>query len=146
MGAAAGGFVPILGDLNDAATVFTGRDALAGQDVGWGGRVAAGAGALLPISGGTIRAAGDFLSSGASALAKRWGTSFNIRVRGDLGADGASSAMIREADASGNTVSMTHRVVSPDGNILHQHQTHVGRHGTERQFPDEWVQFPEKNK
>ena len=41
---------------------------------------------------------------------------------------------------------MTHRVVSPDGNILHQHQTHVGRHGTERQFPDEWVQFPEKNK
>lgn len=72
------------------------------------------------------------------------GNVFNVRVRGDLGADGASSAAIREVDASGQTVSHTHRVVSPEGNILHQHQTHVGRHGTERQFPDEWVQFPEK--
>jgi hypothetical protein len=60
--------------------------------------------------------------SGAKALARKWGTSFNVRVRGDLGADGASSAMIREVDGSGGTVSMTHRVVSPDGNILHQHR------------------------
>jgi hypothetical protein len=29
--------------------------------------------------------------------------------------------------------------------MVHQHQTHVGKYGTRRQFPDSWVQHPEVN-
>jgi hypothetical protein len=142
----AAGFIPFLGGLNDAATALTGRDAIAGVDVGTGGRVAAAAGVLLPVSGGSIRAASQFLEPGATQLARRFGTTFQVKVRGTLGrSDNASSAMIREVDGSGNVVSRTHRVVRPDGSIPHRHQTHIGRHGTERQFPDEWVQFPTRN-
>ena len=39
-----------------------------------------------------------------------------------------------------------YRVVRPDGAIVHQHQTHIGRYGTERAFPDAWVQFPRINR
>jgi len=132
--------------LNDAATALTGHDIVAGEVVGTGGRIAAAAGILLPVSGGSIRAAGQFLDTGATQLARKYGTSFQVRVRGTLGkSDNASSAVIREVDGTGNAVSVTHRVVRPDGSIVHQHQTHLGRHGTERQFPDEWVQFPTRN-
>ena len=56
------------------------------------------------------------------------------------GADGASSRHIIEK-LDGKTSSMTHQVTK-DGKVIHQHQTHIGKHGTQRQFPDEWVEFP----
>lgn len=56
------------------------------------------------------------------------------------GADGGSSRHIIE-NLDGKTNSVTHQVTK-DGKVIHQHQTHIGRHGTQRQFPDEWVNHP----
>ena len=28
------------------------------------------------------------------------------------------------------------------GEIIHQHQTHIGMYGSERIFPEEWLMFP----
>ena len=57
------------------------------------------------------------------------------------GADGAKSKHILEK-IDGKTNSTTHQVIK-DGKVVHQHQTHIGKHGTRRQFPDEWVEHPE---
>ncbi|MEW6744301.1 MAG: hypothetical protein AB1486_16225, partial [Planctomycetota bacterium] len=56
------------------------------------------------------------------------------------GADGATSRHIIEK-LDGKTNSVTHQVTK-DGKVIHQHQTHIGKHGTQRQFPDEWVEYP----
>jgi RHS repeat-associated protein len=63
-----------------------------------------------------------------------------ITTRGSLGADGATSQTIRET-LNGETISVTHRV-ELDGDVIHQHQTHIGSAGTERMFPDEWIENP----
>lgn len=128
----------------DLATVVSGENPLTGEQVGWVGRGVALAGVLTPVSGGQIRAAGKFLSAAERALAKESGNTFEVIVRKSLGRDGASSAHLIEKDAAGRTVSRTHRVVDPQGKVVHQHQTHVGKSGAERQFPNEWVQFPDK--
>jgi len=47
-----------------------------------------------------------------------------ITTRQSLGADGATSQMIRES-LDGETISVTHRV-ELDNEIIHQHQTHIG--------------------
>jgi len=142
----AAGFTPGVSTGVDVATALTGTSPITRDDVGGLGRGIAVAGVLSPISAGQIRAAGNFLEAGAKALAEKWGTRFGIRVRHALGrSDGASSATLREVDAAGAPVSVTHRVVGTNGNIVHQHQTHIGRYGTEREFPDEWVQFPRIN-
>ena len=60
--------------------------------------------------------------------------------RSSRGADGASSRHIIEK-LDGKTNSVTHQVTK-DGKVIHQHQTHVGKHGTTRQFPDKWVEYP----
>jgi hypothetical protein len=128
----------------DAATVLSGQNPLTGEDVGLLGRGIALAGLLTPVSGGQIRGAGKFLTSAERALAKESGNTFTVIVRKALGRDGASSAHLIENDAAGRTISKTHRVVGADGQIIHQHQTHIGKNGTERQFPNKWVQFPDK--
>jgi len=56
------------------------------------------------------------------------------------GADGATSRHILEK-LDGKTNSVTHQVTK-DGKVIHQHQTHIGTYGGQRQFPDEWVEFP----
>jgi hypothetical protein len=56
------------------------------------------------------------------------------------GRDGATSKIIREK-LDEDTISVTHQV-DLDRKIIHQHQTHIGKYGAERQFPDEWVEHP----
>ena len=56
------------------------------------------------------------------------------------GRDGASSQHIIEK-LDGKTNSVTHQVTK-DGQTIHQHQTHIGKYGTERQFPDKWIEHP----
>lgn len=70
-------------------------------------------------------------------------TSTETITRPTLGADGATSSHIIERDDKGNTISVTHQV-NKDGEVVHQHQTHIGTEGGRRQFPDEWVEYPEK--
>ncbi|MCG8458574.1 MAG: RHS repeat-associated core domain-containing protein, partial [Holophagales bacterium] len=64
-----------------------------------------------------------------------------IVERAEAGRDGGRSRHLVE-QLDGETTSVTHQVLR-DGELIHQHQTHVGRHGSRRQFPDEWVEFPE---
>jgi len=71
-------------------------------------------------------------------------TTKEIKTRPTKGADGGTSEHIIERDASGDVISMTHRVET-DGKVVHQHQDHQGKHGGERRFPDEWVEYPEVN-
>jgi RHS repeat-associated protein len=56
------------------------------------------------------------------------------------GADGARSEHVIER-VNGDTISVTHRVTK-DGQTIHQHQRHIGKHGTERSFPDAWIEYP----
>jgi RHS repeat-associated protein len=136
-------FVPGVSTAVDVTTAVSGTNPVTGEDVGLLGRGLAVVGVLSPVGGGQIRAAGQFLEAGTRELAERFGRRYLIRVRQSVGRlDEASSAAIREVDSADRTVSITHRVVRPDGQIVHQHQEHLGRYGTTRTFPDEWVQFP----
>lgn len=80
-------------------------------------------------------------TSGCTVAARTPNVTKEVVTRPNPGRDGATSRMIRER-TDGQTTSVTHQVTSPDGRVIHQHQTHVGRHGTERRFPDEWVEYP----
>lgn len=60
-------------------------------------------------------------------------------VRPTKGADGAQSAITKEVDATGKTLSKRHTVTDPDGNIIHQHTEHIGKDGSVRRFPDSWT-------
>ena len=53
------------------------------------------------------------------------------------GRDGGSSKQIIER-RDGVANSRTHEVTK-DGETVHQHQNHMGKHGGERQFPHEWT-------
>ena len=59
------------------------------------------------------------------------------KKRKTLGSDGASSEHIIEK-IDGKTNSTTHKVTK-DGQIIHQHQDHVGKYGTKERFPDSWT-------
>jgi RHS repeat-associated protein len=85
--------------------------------------------------GGAAEAAAA--AAGAAAIADR-----TIRTRPDPGSDGATSTHIIES-MNGDTTSVTHQVTDTNGNVIHQHQTHVGKNGSERRFPDSWIQYPE---
>ena len=67
------------------------------------------------------------------------GTTTEWRERKEKGADGATGNFGTETDSDGDTVSTTHSVTDEDGNVIHQHQDHVGKHGGKRRFPDEWT-------
>lgn len=68
-------------------------------------------------------------------------TTVEVKTRPTPGrSDNATSQHLIEKDAQGRTISKTHKVTRPDGTVVHQHQEHVGKHGTTREFPDEWVQ------
>ncbi|WP_146216056.1 hypothetical protein [Nitrospira lenta] len=54
-----------------------------------------------------------------------------------LGADGARKIETIERE-NGAAISRT-QTVTKDGEIIHQHQNQIGKHGGERQFPDEWT-------
>ena len=82
------------------------------------------------------------LASGSLLAAKGGGTV--TKTPKTLGRDGASSSLILEKDAAGRTVSRTHSVTK-DMKTVHQHQEHIGKHGGERRFPDEWTGTPTVN-
>lgn len=62
------------------------------------------------------------------------------KTRPRPGADGRISKIGIER-AGDDTISQVHRV-KVDGKVVHQHQTHIGKYGGQRQFPDDWVEFP----
>jgi RHS repeat-associated protein len=64
-------------------------------------------------------------------------TTKEVKERKTPGRDGGKSEHIIEKE-DGQTISKTHRVTK-DGEIVHQHQDHVGKSGTVRRFPDEWT-------
>jgi RHS repeat-associated protein len=63
------------------------------------------------------------------------------KTRADEGADGGISEYGEER-LEGETISTAHRVELED-EVIHQHQTHIGKYGGERQFPNEWIQYPD---
>ena len=63
-----------------------------------------------------------------------------IITRAARGRDGATSRIVKEI-VGGRTNSITHQVERA-GEVIHQHQTHIGKYGGERKFPDQWVQYP----
>src|SRR5690606_6768358 len=69
----AAGLTPGVSSVQDAAVLFTGKNHLTGESVGFGGRLVAFAGLVTPASGGQLRAASKFVAAGAEALAKRIG-------------------------------------------------------------------------
>jgi hypothetical protein len=97
--------------------------------------------AILDLHQGCELGEYDFASD--SLLAARGGGTVT-KTRQTLGRDGASSSITLEKDAAGRTVSRTH-TVSKDGQVLHQHQEHIGKYGGERRFRDEWTGTPTIN-
>lgn len=71
-------------------------------------------------------------------------TTKETKSRNSPGKDGAKSEHEVEKDANGDTISVTHKVTK-NGEVIHQHQSHIGKHGTRTQFPNEWVENPEIN-
>ena len=63
---------------------------------------------------------------------------YDIKTRGSPGGDGGLSQHLIKRDEMGNATSVTHRV-TVDGVVVHQHETHLGKHGGARRFPDEWT-------
>jgi hypothetical protein len=87
------------------------------------------------------KALGAAAEGGAAAEAR---VTTEVSTRSAPGRDGATSRIIREK-VGGRTNSVTHQV-ERNGEIIHQHQTHIGKYGGQRQFPDEWVQYKEIKK
>ena len=83
-------------------------------------------------------------AAGGAGARQGGGTTETTITRPTPGRDGGVSSHIVEKDASGKTISVTHQV-HVNGQLVHQHQTHVGEYGTRRQFPDSWVKHPEVN-
>ncbi len=122
-----------------------------------GAAIAAG-GAVVITGSEALMAGGAILTANAATNASKgydYGnssqTSTKVKTRQSKGADGATSKHIIEKDAKGKTVSKTHQVTSPDGKVVHQHQDFVsqtpqkGQKPITRQFPDEWVKYPNIN-
>jgi len=122
--------------------------------VGTAALFGAGKGALLGLTCGiapalkALRTARELKAVGggtrAATKARDERAIKEVIERKALGKDGATSRHIIERNADGTTRSVTHRV-ERDGNVIHQHQTHIGKHGTERDFPDEWIEYPRIN-
>lgn len=90
-------------------------------------------------------------SNGRSSSSSGNGTTETTKTRQAPGKDGATSKHIIETDSKGNTVSKMHQVADQKGNTIHQHQDFVlqnlpkGEKANTRQFPDEWVKYPNIN-
>lgn len=60
------------------------------------------------------------------------------KTRKEPGRDGGISKIIEEKK-DGKTISVTHKVTNK-GQTIHQHQTHIGKHGSTRRFPENWIE------
>lgn len=74
-------------------------------------------------------------SSSVSILKSGDNFTTEIVKRNKPGRDGGQSQHIKEK-VNGATTSTTHQVTL-DGKVIHQHQDHIGKHGTVRRFSDE---------
>jgi RHS repeat-associated protein len=86
-------------------------------------------GALVDLVGGAV-ASGRVAPEGPQVKTE-------VVERAAPGRDGGKSTHVLEK-VGGKTNSVTHRV-EVNGKLVHQHQTHVGKYGAERRFPDEWT-------
>ena len=80
------------------------------------------------VRAGEIEVAGE-LAGEAASTTKTSGSSWTWKQRKSVGGDGGSSAVGTERDAAGNGISKKH-VVTNDGQIIHQHQDHIGTSGS----------------
>jgi hypothetical protein len=80
---------------------------------------------------------------GSSAAEDADGVTQIVKTRPEPGADGGISNHIIEQQ-NGQTTSVTHQV-EVDGQVVHQHQTYIGKYGGQRELPPEWSQFPDIN-
>ena len=94
--------------------------------------------------GGQVTAVIATAAVGAAAEGAQEVSTTKTVTRAGSGADGATSRHLIET-VKGETRSVTHQV-ERNGEIIHQHQTHIGKYGGRRQFPDKWVQYPEIKK
>jgi RHS repeat-associated protein len=70
-----------------------------------------------------------------------------VKERAEPGADGATSVHIKEKQ-NGETISVTHAVKDKTNVVIHQHQTHIGKYGGQRRFPEDWIEnktIPKEN-
>ena len=128
-----GGGMVVGGSVNAAGQlIMTGQVRMGGL----GGVVdAMGDGAMLgPLFAGV---AGRAVSTEVAAAKEVSTVSKEVLGRKAPGADGAKSIQIIERE-NGTMISRTHEVIK-DSKVIHQHQNHTGKHGGERQFPDEWT-------
>jgi RHS repeat-associated protein len=96
-------------------------------DVAKGGAISGGISGALAGAGGAAAAANNNITN-------------QVITRNSLGADGASSRHIMER-MNGEVISKTHQV-QLNGKIIHQHQTFIGKYGTEYVAPEQWVNYP----
>ncbi len=126
--------------LDTVQTAVNNVTVLASATATTGEKIAAGvelAGSLVGGSSGR-QAAGSAVRAVEGGAAKESARiTKEVLGRKALGADGAKSTQIIERE-NGKMISRTHEVTK-DGKVIHQHQNHTGKHGGERQFPDEWT-------
>jgi RHS repeat-associated protein len=67
-------------------------------------------------------------------------TTKEVKERKEPGRDESTSIHIVEKQDD-ETISVTHQVTNKQGKVKHQHQTHIGKYGTRRDFPDEWTEY-----
>jgi len=91
------------------------------------------------VVGGGLLARGAAKFAGRSVASGR--TRWTWKTRQRPGRDGGISKVGIERSGD-DAISQVHRI-TVDKKVAHQHQTHLGKHGSRRQFPDDWVQFPE---
>ncbi len=103
----------------------------------WGDAAISGMG-ILPYVG-DLGKVGRLGGKAVRTDAKVAELTYEVIHRKVLGADGGISRIIIERQG-GSTISRAHQVFK-DGKIIHQHQTHIGKYGGERQFPVEWSLF-----
>ncbi len=124
--------------------IYTGTPDLPGAEASW----------FAPWEGVGVglRVLSSGVRLGISALGSRAAAKTAVKAADDkvtktvierraLGADKATSRHIIERSPDGTTRSVTHQVTK-DGKTLHQHQKHIGKHGSERTFPDDWIDYP----
>jgi RHS repeat-associated protein len=102
-----------------------------------GGAGALAFGMLIPGEGEGLFAADAAAEVGDAGLTQI------IKTRLEPGADGGISNHIIEKQ-HGETISVTHQVTR-DGEVIHQHQTYIGKYGGQRRFPNAWSQFLDIN-
>ena len=151
--AATGGVVALAGgavSLSGIGVTVGATAAAIGVTVAEAGAATAAGGIVLMANSSANAAAGyNYGEKGSDSNSGQ--TTKETKTRQSQGADGGTSKHIIEKDGSGNTISKTHQVTSPEGEVIHQHQDHVsqtpapGQKPTMRRFPDEWVEHPSVN-